>query len=569
MLTRTADGRDRNTSVIVLLVLLTLLPAACVLWFMNEAVQMQSEATRRSVLEGYRAQLRLVRSRVEARWDAHAAQINGSGDPPRRFAQVTEAGTSDGAILLDEYGRIAFPDRSTRRSPLARELEGRLAAAQAMPSGAPRQQHVRAIADILNDYARPLSSTERVALMGRLRDLDRNVMLRTQAALELSTEIAGRGGLGLEPGVFQHTALRDVWAFTSADGMTVLLYRTGRIEEMMHDLLHEVQPSGILFNTFAPDQKADMEAIAAGPALPGWQLSFFEPLENLPVDDSAMQRQKLAYTAVAASAFIATVLIAVVTGSAFRRQLRLARLKTDLVAAVSHELRTPLASMRVLVDGLLADVRLDETKTREYLHLLASENARLTRLIENFLAFSRLERGRERFVFAAVTPSSLVESAVAAIRERVPRDCDLRIEIAPDLPSVRADEGAIVSALMNLLDNALKYSPNDTRVTVRVDREAQGVAFRVEDNGIGIAPREQRRIFRRFYRVDQRLAQETSGVGLGLSIVELIARAHGGSVGVESTEGVGSTFTLWLPAPASPVKGRPKSRPLPSEQASA
>jgi signal transduction histidine kinase len=319
----------------------------------------------------------------------------------------------------------------------------------------------------------------------------------------------------------------------------------------MHDLLHEVQPSGILFNTFAPDQPADMEAIAAGPALPGWQLSFFEPIETLPVDDSRAKRQMMAYMAVAASGFAATVLIAVITGSAFRRQLRLARLKTDLVAAVSHELRTPLASMRVLVDGLLQDARLDETKTREYLHLLASENARLTRLIENFLAFSRLERGRERFVFTAVSPPAAVDAAVAAIRERIPPGCALQIDIAPDLPPVRADEGALVSALINLLDNALKYTPGDKRLVVRVTRADDGVAFHVQDNGIGIPTREQRRIFKRFYRVDQRLASATTGVGLGLSIVELIARAHGGSVSVRSAEGAGSTFTLYLPsAPA-------------------
>jgi signal transduction histidine kinase len=260
------------------------------------------------------------------------------------------------------------------------------------------------------------------------------------------------------------------------------------------------------------------------------------------------------------------MLIAVVTGSAFRRQLRLARLKTDLVAAVSHELRTPLASMRVLVDGLIADPQLDETKTREYLHLLASENARLTRLIENFLAFSRLERGRERFVFTTVLPSAVVDGAVAAIRERVPPGCDLRIEIAPDLPPVRADEGAVISALINLLDNAIKYTPEEKRVVVRATRMAGGVAFEVQDNGIGIAPREHRRIFRRFYRVDQRLASATSGVGLGLSIVELIARAHGGSVSVRSSEGAGSTFTLYVPCDPL-LKGRPQGRPLPTGEA--
>jgi signal transduction histidine kinase len=548
MFSSSSDGRERHTWLVALLVLLTLLPAAFVLWFMNEAVQVQTETRRRVALEGYRAQLRLVRSRVEARWDAQAAQLNGTGEPRERFLRLMQEDKGDGAILLDEFGLIAFPDRKGRAASTDSELEGLLTAAEHSEPGPGRAQQIAAIAAALNDYARPLSTPQRVSMMQRLRDLDLNVQLPTQAALELSSEIAERGGLALEPGVFQHTALRDVWAFTSADGMTVLLYRTGRIEAMMHDLLHEVQPSGILFNTFAPDERADMEAIAAGAALPGWQLSFFEPLDSLPVDDSGARRQTMAYLAVAATALAATVLLAVITGSAFRRQLRIARLKTDLVAAVSHELRTPLASMRVLVDGLLADPKLDETKTREYLHLLESENARLTRLIENFLAFSRLERGRERFVFTAVTPSTLINAAVAAIRERVPADCELRIEVAPDLPPVRADEGAVVSALINLLDNAMKYTADQKRVVVRATRMAGGVAFEVQDNGIGIAPREHRRIFRRFYRVDQRLASATSGVGLGLSIVELIARAHGGTVTVQSAEGAGSIFTLYVPS---------------------
>ena len=139
---------------------------------------------------------------------------------------------------------------------------------------------------------------------------------------------------------------------------------------------------------------------------------------------------------------------------------------------------------------------------------------------------------------------------MAAIRERVPPDCQFQIDIAPDLPPVRADEGAVVAALINLLDNAMKYTPDDKRVVVRVTREDDGVAFQVQDNGIGIPSREHRRIFKRFYRVDQRLASATTGVGLGLSIVELIARAHGGSVRVRSAEGSGSTFTLYLPSAA-------------------
>ena len=110
------------------------------------------------------------------------------------------------------------------------------------------------------------------------------------------------------------------------------------------------------------------------------------------------------------------------------------------------------------------------------------------------------------------------------------------------------DAEAVGTALVNLLDNALKYTPDQKRIAVRACRDGDGfVQFVVSDNGIGIPVREQRRIFRRFYRVDQRLARETGGVGLGLSIVELIARGHGGTVTVQSEPGEGSTFTMRVP----------------------
>jgi signal transduction histidine kinase len=240
----------------------------------------------------------------------------------------------------------------------------------------------------------------------------------------------------------------------------------------------------------------------------------------------------------------------VVAGTAFRRHLRLARLKTDLVASVSHELRTPLASMRVLVDGLLADREIDPAKTREYLAMMAAENTRLSRVIENFLTFSRLERRRHQFVFSPVAPRAVVENAVAVVRDRVPPGCAIGVEIAPNLPAAIADPDALATALVNLLDNALKYTPADKRIAVSARQDGGDVVFAVEDNGIGIPAREQRRIFRRFYRVDQRLSSDTNGVGLGLSIVDFIARAHGGTVSVRSGDGRGSTFSLRVPCAA-------------------
>src|SRR5262249_51637962 len=148
------------------------------------------------------------------------------------------------------------------------------------------------------------------------------------------------------------------------------------------------------------------------------------------------------------------------------------------------------------------------------------------------------------FEFVPTAPAAIVSSAVAAIRDRIPATCDLQVDVATDLPAVMADANALGTALVNLLDNAVKYTPTDKRILVRASRDGDFVSFAVEDNGIGIPVREQQRIFRRFYRVDQRLSRETSGVGLGLSIVELIARAHGGTVTVKSEPGSGSTFAM-------------------------
>jgi signal transduction histidine kinase len=194
-----------------------------------------------------------------------------------------------------------------------------------------------------------------------------------------------------------------------------------------------------------------------------------------------------------------------------------------------------------------ADAEIDPAKTREYLGLLSVENTRLTRLIENFLTFSRLDRGHTPFVFDDTSAASLVTEAVAAVRDRLPPSGSVRVAIEPSVPMIAADAQALTTALVNLLDNAIKYSPGDPRIEIRASMDGGDVTFAVIDNGIGIAPAQQRRIFRRFYRVDQKLSRRTSGVGLGLSIVESIVRGHGGTVKVSSTPGQGSTFTIRVP----------------------
>jgi signal transduction histidine kinase len=530
---RTSARLERGTRLFVLLILVVVVAAACLLWFMNEAVTAQSAATRQGVLDAYRGQLRLVRGRLDLHWTASAARLQGGGDPGQIFARLVLSGVAEGVVLLDSDGGVVYP----RLERAASEALGGLDATD------PQRLAVR-----LNDYTVGMTARQRLSLMRDLRMRAPNVSLPTQDALQLSMQMVEVGRPAAEPGGFRRTPVPDVWALTSDDRLVVGLYRTGWLERMMHDALHEVAPQGIVFIAFPPGVEADTEAIAAGDWLPGWQLSFM-PLDK-DILDAAARNTSTFYVAVAAAGIAIIALLGLTAGDAFRRQLQIARLKTDLVAAVSHELRTPLTSMRVLVDGLLADAVPDPGKTREYLGMMATENARLSRLIENFLTFSRLERNRHQFVFAAVSPVTVVAAAIDAVRERVPVACDIQVEIEPGLPPVQADADAIVTALVNLLDNALKYTPPDKRIAVRASRDAGMIMFVVRDNGIGIPLREHRRIFRRFYRVDPRLSGETTGVGLGLSIVDLIVRAHGGTITVRSASGSGSAFSMRLPCAA-------------------
>ncbi len=300
------------------------------------------------------------------------------------------------------------------------------------------------------------------------------------------------------------------------------------------------------FEVFPPGTAAGPEAIAAGSWLPGWQLSFSLTDSRL-LDDAERGR-------VASYLWIGYLAIAFLTisggflGQWMQREAKVARLKTDLVAVVSHELRTPLASMRLLIETLLDDENPESRKVREYLTLIGGENLRLSRLIENFLTFSRMERNRRQFVFTPTPVSVVIDKAIAAMGERLQApSCDLDRTVSQDVAPVSADEDALVTVMMNLLDNACKYTRGPRKISVSARAVDRSVILSVKDNGIGIAPREQRRIFQRFYQVDRRLARESGGCGLGLSIVEFVVRAHGGTVSVESQPGAGSTFSVILP----------------------
>ena len=180
---------------------------------------------------------------------------------------------------------------------------------------------------------------------------------------------------------------------------------------------------------------------------------------------------------------------------------------------------------------------------------MAKENKRLSRLIDNFLAFSRMERNKHAFESAEVRVADVIAAAVEVVRERFDTpECRLDVEVAADLPPIDADADAMVTVLLNLLDNAYKYSPDEKHVVLRAYAQDGNVCLEVKDNGIGLSRAASRKVFKRFYQVDRRVSRETGGVGLGLSIVRFIVDAHGGTVGVTSRGEQGSTFTVTVPA---------------------
>ncbi len=284
----------------------------------------------------------------------------------------------------------------------------------------------------------------------------------------------------------------------------------------------------------------------AGEFFPGWRLGLSFRGSDPFVAASQRQTRFYLWTGLLVVSIIA--ILALLVARYVAAQMRLARLKNDLVSTVSHELKTPLASMRALVDTLMARRYRTEEQLQDYLRLISKENQRLSHLIENFLTFSRLERGKQRFRFEDLQPESIVADAVNALKDKLESpQCDFEAQIEPDLPRVRGDSDSLTAVLVNLLENACKYTETEKRIHLRAYPNGRQVCFEVKDNGIGLSRSEVRRVFDRFYQVDQSLTRKRSGCGLGLSIVQSIVRAHGGSVEVESQPGQGSTFTVRLP----------------------
>jgi signal transduction histidine kinase len=230
------------------------------------------------------------------------------------------------------------------------------------------------------------------------------------------------------------------------------------------------------------------------------------------------------------------------------REMNLARLKSDFVANVSHELRTPLALIRLYAETLELGRLTAKEKYHEYFRIIREESERLTALINNILDFSRIDAGRKEYEFKETNLAELVHSTLDSYRFQIQQNgFAFEENISGDVPPVIVDREAIARSLLNLVNNALKYSKDQKYIGVSLYRLDSSVNLEVRDRGIGIPANEQEKIFEKFYRCGDPLVHTVKGSGLGLALVRHIARAHGGDVRVESAPEKGSKFTIALP----------------------
>jgi two-component system phosphate regulon sensor histidine kinase PhoR len=251
-----------------------------------------------------------------------------------------------------------------------------------------------------------------------------------------------------------------------------------------------------------------------------------------------------------------------------REEQKLTQQKEAFIRNVSHELKTPLALIKMFSEILLMGRGRDETTRQEYLSVIFAETERMTHLINNVLDFANLEGGLQKFSFEELALDRVVARHLEAFDYRMRKEkVDLQVEAEPGLPPIRGDANALALILLNLLDNAIKYSSDRSRqIRIRIFHEPPHVCLKIRDQGIGIAPEDLPRIFDKFYRSNNIAVRRVRGSGIGLSLVKYLVDAHGGEIHVESSVGEGSVFTIRFPArvdAAPPAGGRGPDSPMP------
>ena len=231
------------------------------------------------------------------------------------------------------------------------------------------------------------------------------------------------------------------------------------------------------------------------------------------------------------------------------KQLKLAQLKSDFVSNVSHEIRTPLSLINMYIESLKMGRVRSEEKKQEYLDVVLKETHRLSGMVNKILNFSQIEKNKKKYNFTPVNLNEIVDEVLTTFSHHLENNnFDYHIHLDHKLPNINADHEAVTDAMVNLIDNSVKYSPGEKHIEIKTGQTSGYVYFEVQDHGQGISEKDMKQIFDKFYRVTSSdLTPKTKGSGLGLNIVKHIVDAHGGDIRVHSKQGKGSRFILYFP----------------------
>jgi two-component system phosphate regulon sensor histidine kinase PhoR len=389
-----------------------------------------------------------------------------------------------------------------------------------------------------------------VLLAGEKPLIGRLLMLSTHNYRKIEPrtlpDLSGQGG-----GVVLLFVMRDLRGVPALAG--IRLHQERFVREVLGERMREAAGGEFVISVFRTSNGDRVFASEEGPGADPEQrrqLWLFPDLE-VGIRLKGETIQQVARSRVSRDLVILVVLDAVLLSGVWvvyrsvRREMEFVRMKSDFVSNVSHDLRTPLALIRMYAETLEMGRLAGEEKKQEYYGTIVKETERLTRLVNNLLNFSRMEAGRRPYNLSPLDLNAVVRSVLDSFSPQMGSEgFSLVLDLDPAIPAVRADTEAVQEALINILDNAVKYSGAEKYLRVATGRRMDEIYVDIEDHGPGIPPEYRERIFETFFRVPSPQTPAAKGSGLGLAIARHIMEAHGGRVDLKSTPGRGSTFTM-------------------------
>ncbi len=507
-------GQWRKLALVVMAVVL--LPTVCLVWVMVGAVKNEQHAFHQKLGDLYSKQIDVVTKRLgleSNQWLKKFPAINepGSREEYRKLNESEEGSV----IVFNEYFQMAFPSfhPSIGSEPIPESMQ------------------------IVNQRATALENSG-------------FNLLQFMAASEGAWAYMLIEGNGYYAKVYEKDGTKALKILPPESFVT---FHGSRFLEVETELLgvHILdRQNRLVLGDNGGDGEVFSQYLLSGD-FNGWKIALF--IKDKSFFRNAAQKQSYVYIWITVLVIAVILIASVFAIRMVSHQIRVNHLKNDFLATVSHELKTPLASMRVLVDTLIEGRYKGQQQVDEYLGLVAKENIRLSRLIDNFLTFNRMERNKQSFQMRRCQPCTIAEIAIQSLGTRFDAGkVDFKYDCLEPISEVNGDMDSLVTVLVNLLDNAIKYSLDNKKISLFLyPTQDNRVCYEVEDNGIGISMLDRNKIFERFVQVDSNLSRTAEGVGLGLSIVRYIVEAHKGEIQLQSRLGKGSTFKVFLPAVSS------------------